>query len=307
MRPSSLPALALALVAASCGATAGTVSRDAPPVPPPAAAPPPATPEEALPGVDLAGLSAYAKQSLASWASETFVACGLPLTVSGALRTHKSCKHAPRMVALARGMAAKGATGPEIKKLVDAYYAGFDRRAAFDLTNMGEPLGDPKARITLVVVSDFTCPFCKITVPAVEAFAKEHAAEVRLFAKPFPIASHPGAQEAAEAGEWARDAGIYWEVQKRLYELDEVPNPDNLAAVIEASGGDGADLKEALAQGKYKGRVAAAQGEGRRANLAHTPSLYMNGRLVDDLSAEGLRFALDDEREWVAHGGWLKD
>jgi protein-disulfide isomerase len=291
---------------AACGVTSGRVGQDPKPVLP-VAEPAPTTPEEALPGVDLSGLSGPARQALAAWANETFVACGLPLTVSGALRTHKACKHAPRMVALARGLAAKGATGPEIDRIVQAYYAGFDRRARFDVASQGAPLGNPDAKITIVVVSDFTCPFCKLFVPSIEAFVKTHGDRVRLFSKPFPIASHPGAQEAAEAGEWARDAGIYWEVQKRLYELDEAPTPDNLAAAIEAAGGDGADLKESLASGRYRDRVAKSQAEARIAGLKGTPAVYLNGRLVEDLTEEGLAFALHDEEEWVAHGSWLRD
>jgi protein-disulfide isomerase len=273
----------------------------------PAAPGAPLEPGEALPGVDLSALSPEQQRTLAAWASETFCSCGCPHTVSGCLRTHQACKHAPRMVKLAMGLVVKGATAPEIGRIVQAYYAGFDRRARLDTASLGEPIGTPGARITLVVVSDFTCPFCKIFVPSVEQFAREHAARLQLYSKPFPIPSHPGAQEAAEAGEWARERGLYWQLSSALYAMDGQPTVDELAALAARLGGDPADLRDALATGRYRQRVGAAQAEARAAGLKGTPTVYINGRMVEDLTEDGLTFALQDEEEWVEHGTWARD
>ncbi len=309
MRPYGLALAALAPFALSCGVVSGGHGgRSTTPIPAAASAPAPVLPpDEALPGVDLSALQPAQREALAAWSQEAFCACGCPHTVSGCLRGHKTCKHAPRMVQLAAGLAAKGATKDEIGRVVEAYYAGFDRRARFDLVGLGAPIGDPAAKVVMVVVSDFTCPFCKISVPAVEQFVKDHAAEVRLYAKPFPLPSHAGAQEAAEAGEWAREQGRYWEMQALLYEMTETPTVDNLAEAARVAGLDPDGLREALASGKYKQRIERAQAEARAAGLTGTPTVYLNGRKLEDLSQEGLAFALQDELEWVAHGSWIRD
>jgi protein-disulfide isomerase len=309
MRPSGLALAALAPLALSCGlVSGGHGGRSTTPIPADASAPAAVLPaDEALPGVDLSALQPAQREALAGWSQEAFCACGCPHTVSGCLRGHKTCRHAPRMVEFAAGLAAKGATKDEIARAAEAYYSGFDRRARFDLVGMGAPIGDPAAKVAMVVVSDFTCPFCKISVPGVEQFAKDHGTDVRLYAKPFPLASHAGAQEAAEAGEWARDQGRYWEVQALLYEMTEVPTADNLAEVARHAGLDPAALREALASGKYKQRIERAMGEARAAGLTGTPTVYLNGRKLDDLSQEGLSFALQDELEWVQHGSWIRD
>jgi protein-disulfide isomerase len=304
--PAALAAALSTLAALSCGVTSGKVGRAPAPVAAPGAAPL-LEPEEALPGIDLSPLSQEQRKALAAWAGETFCACGCPHTVSSCLRTHAPCKHAPRMVRLAMGLAVKGATAAEIGRIVQAYYQGFDRRARLDTAGLGPPMGTPGAKITLVIVSDFTCPFCKIFVPTVEQFVKEHAAAVRLLAKPFPIASHPGAQEAAEAGEWAREKGLYWELSAALYGMDEEPTVDRIAAVVSRLGGDPADLRDALATGRYRERVARSQAEARAAGIKGTPTVFMNGRIVEDLTEDGLAFALEDEEEWIQHGSWARD
>jgi protein-disulfide isomerase len=211
------------------------------------------------------------------------------------------------MVKLASGLVAKGAGLDDVTKIVAAYYAGFDRRKKLDVREFGPPVGGPDAKLTFVVISDFTCPFCKLFVPTIEQFVKDRGDRARLFAKPFPIASHPGSGVAAEAAEWAREKGLYWQLQSALYASDETPTADSVAALVSRLGGDAADLRQALDGGRFKQRVASSQVEARDAGLTGTPTLFLNGRRIEDLSEEGLTFALEDEEEWVQHGSWAKD
>lgn len=298
----------LAALALSCSVTSGTTKTPRLEKPGQAAAPEaPKTPEETLPGVDLSGLTDAQKEVLAAWARGTFCACGCPHTVSSCLAGHKTCHHAARMVKLAMGLVKKGAALPDVNKYVEAYYSGFDRRKRLDVREYGPPLGNPQAKITFVVISDFTCPFCKINVPTIEEFAKARSDRVSLYAKPFPIAAHPGADVAAETAEWARDKGLYWELQGLLYASDEEPTADRMAALVGRLGGDVGDLRAALQSGRYRQRVTSSQVEARDAGLTGTPTLFLNGRKIEDTSEEGLSFALEDEEEWVQHGGWERD
>ena len=298
----------LAALALSCSVTSGTTKTPRLEKPGQAAAPEaPRTPEETLPGVDLSGLTDAQKEVLAAWARATFCACGCPHTVSSCLAGHKTCHHAARMVKLATGLVKKGATLPDVSKFVEAYYSGFDRRKRLDVREYGPPIGNPQAKVTLVVISDFTCPFCKITVPAIEDFAKARSDRVNLYAKPFPIPAHPGSDVAAETAEWAREKGLYWDLQGLLYASDEEPTADRMAAVVGRLGGDVTDLRAALQSGRYKQRVTSSQVEAREAGLTGTPTVFLNGRKIEDVSEEGLSFALEDEEEWVQHGGWERD
>jgi len=253
-------------------------------------------------------LTAQQKAILARVLAEEFCYCGCPHTLSGCLTEHTSCKHAPRMAALAARLAGMGLSGSEIHRILTDYYASFDRskRTRLDVANFGTPLGDPKAPVTIVEFSDFVCPFCAQLRPKLEEFVEKHPGQVKLVYKPFPLAMHPRAQEAAEAAEWARDAGVLWPFYDALFENNKNLDDASLQGYAEKLGKDPADLKKALETQKYRTRVLDAQAEARRGGIQGTPCLFFNGRrhILPDYSDTILEFVLEDEEEWVKSNGW---
>ncbi len=271
-------------------------------------------PDVTLPGVDLSVLSPAQAEVVRRVAQDEFCHCGCPHTLAGCLREHASCKHAPRMAALVVRLAGQGLGSREILKALTEYYSGFDRakRASLDVKGFAPPLGNADAPVTLVEFSDFACPYCQAVRPELERFVLENPARVRLFFKPFPITGHPRAREAAIAGEWARDRGLFWKMHDELFDNPRSLADDDLASYAEKIGGDADDLRKALEQGRNKERIAASQAEARRAGLQGTPTLFLNGRrltlpIAPTEIRESLRFAVEDEEEWSKHGGWARD
>ena len=268
-------------------------------------------PAEDFAGVDVTALSAPQRGVLARVLQDEFCHCGCPHTLGGCLREHRACKHAPRMAPLAARLAGQGLQANEVIRTLTAYYGGFDKakRARLDVKDFGPPLGDPAAPITLVEFSDFACPYCQKLRPELERFVKENAAAVKLHYKPFPLPGHARAAEAALAAEWARDKGFLWKMHDRIFDRPQALSDDDLAAHAQALGGDPADLRKAIAEGRNRARVAASMTEARAGGLRGTPTLFLNGRRLDlpvspqDL-AEVLRFAVEDELEWTKQGGW---
>jgi protein-disulfide isomerase len=305
---------ALAATLAGCAAGAEHHAAAARPAAAPALAaePEPTTPEGLLPGVPLGNLSDPKKAVLAAWARETYCYCGCPHTVSQCLRVHGGCHHAKRMARLASALVSAGADPAEVKKQVTGYYAGFSasKRARLELGAWGPPLGQPDAGVALVEFSDFTCPFCQLFRPVLERFVQDRPGRVRLYYKPFPIESHPDALEAAQAGEWAREKGIFWKLHDRLFEKPHASRLEQSGWARDL-GQDGVDLEAALASQRLLPRVRASQAEAREAGLRATPTLYLEGRQLPVLSVDlvefVLEFALEDEEEWRRSGGWGPD
>jgi len=264
-----------------------------------------------LPGVETDDLSPAQREVLARVVQDEFCYCGCPHTLSGCLREHKSCRHAPRMAALATRLARAGLGQLEILKFLTEYYASFDRqkRARLDVKAYGPPLGDAGAPLALVEFSDFACPFCQALRPRLEAFVTARASRVKLFYKPFPIASHEHAADAAEAAEWARDQGFFWKMHDSLFDSPHALSIDDLAARASRLGGDADDLRQAVEGHRNKARIQASQDEARAAGLTGTPTLFLEGRrlLLPDLTEAGLEFTLEDEEEWKKNGDWVKD
>jgi protein-disulfide isomerase len=262
-----------------------------------------------LPAAVTEGLSADQKAVLGAWAKEAFCYCGCPHTVAQCLREHASCRHARRMATLAARIVRGGAKRADLEKALDAYYASFDRRAKLDVTGFGPPLGNAAAPIALVEFSDFKCPYCQMVRPALEAFVQARADRVKLFYKPFPIESHPGAQECAEAGEWARDKGRFWAMHDALFENPGARTASDLAELASALGLSAAELRQDLEERPHADKIRASMAEARAAGIKGTPTLFLGGRMlvVTDFSDEGLEFTLQDEEEWQAHRGWTRD
>jgi protein-disulfide isomerase len=270
---------------------------------------PPATGEAALPGVALDGLTPEQRQLVLDYADGTFCHCGCPHTLTKCLREHESCRHARRMTGLAVRLARAGARRDELARLVTSYYASFDKRARLDVARFGPPLGAPDAPVTMVEFSDFTCPYCQLVRPILESFVAARKGRVKLVFKPFPIESHPGALELAQAAEWARDQHLFWPMHDALFASPGAHRPDELAGIAREIGGDPESLRAALADGRFLPRIRESQAEARAAGIKGTPSLFLNGRplVLLDYSEEGLEFVLEDEEEWTKHRGWQRD
>ena len=270
---------------------------------------PPTSDATALPGVALEGLTPEQRQLLLDWAKDAFCYCGCPHTVGQCLREHRTCRHAGRMAALAARLVRAGAKKDELARLVTAYYASFDKRVKLDVSKFGPPLGSPEAPVTIVEFSDFTCPYCQLVRPVLESFVEARRARVKLVFKPFPIESHPGALEVAQAAEWARDQKLFWPMHDALFATPGAHAPDELAAIARDVGGDPEALRAALADGRYLPRIHDSQAEARAAGIKGTPTIFLNGRplVLMDYSDEGLDFTLQDEEEWVQHRGWQRD
>lgn len=303
---SPLAALAATILVAGCAA-AGAPAR-------PAGATAPTKvdandPAAVLPGIDLEGLSEAQRHAAAQVALSGFCPCGCPHGLSACLREHTACPHAARTARLAVRLARQGGTAAEIERQLGAYYASFDRRGAPNPASFGPPLGNPDAPVTLIEISDFTCPFCRQLRPSLEAFVTARADRVKLVYVPFPIETHPGALEAAQAVEWAREAGIFWPMHDALFEAVHPLTVDELADLARGLGGDPASLREALESGRLLPKVRSAQAAARAVNVRATPTLFLNGRqlVLQDFSDEALEDALQDEEEWVKHNGWARD
>jgi protein-disulfide isomerase len=161
----------------------------------------------------------------------------------------------------------------------------------------------------MVEFSDFTCPFCQNVRAGLEAFVQARADRVKLFYKPFPIESHPGAVECAQAGEWAREKGRFWEMHDALFANPGAHTVDDLADLARSLGLSPAELREAIADKRYVPRIRESQAEARAAGIRGTPTLFLDGRMLvlTDYSEDGLAFTLEDEEEWRAHRGWTRD
>lgn len=172
----------------------------------------------------------------------------------------------------------------------------------------GSPVQGPKkAPISVVVYSDFMCPFCRDLAAGLKNFLGTSGEQVKIVYKHFPLdrscnpglgsTLHPGACELSLASICAEESGRFWEFHDKVFaqpRWDRATRDDALK--MGASVGlDASTLGRCMDQTGTRGRLAKDVDEGARAGVESTPTLLVNGR---KLSSTGVfLLALDEERK----------
>ena len=147
--------------------------------------------------------------------------------------------------------------------------------------------GNRDAAVTVIVYTDFQCPYCARLDASMRA--PEHLARTRQVYRHFPLDSHPQAAAAAEAAECAGAQGKFWAYSDALFTSAEDLAKDGTFSGLAAA--LALDLKEfngCLASGRFRQRVAEQFAEGKQRRIRGTPTFYVNGKRFSG--------ALPDER-----------
>jgi protein-disulfide isomerase len=164
----------------------------------------------------------------------------------------------------------------------------------YEIATAGRPSSGPAtAPVTIVVFSDFECPRCKAVHGRLDALLKEYAGKVRLVARNYPLEQHALAHKAAEAAEAAAEQGKYWEYAELLFANQGSLTPDKFKQFATQLGLDRAKFDAALDSGRFATLVDGDLEEGTKVGVQATPSVYVNGRPVQDDTTEGLKAAVD--------------
>ncbi|MGC4115931.1 MAG: thioredoxin domain-containing protein [Myxococcales bacterium] len=255
---------------------------------------------------ELANLTASAVEVVAAAAGQlpTYAGCGH--LVRDCLKVHPTCQHAAREVSLLAWLANSGASASEAMAEVQAYYDRFRQpAAAIDLAKAACQ-GPEDAAVTMVVFSDFECPACGTVRPLLEAVAASNP-QVRLCFKYFPLDSHANSRTTAQAAEFAREQGRFWQLHDLMFEHQENLDLDHVVALAATAGLDAGLLRQALAENRYLAVVKGSKAEGKSIGITGTPTILLNGRPFT-LPVDGnyLQRAIEDHTEF-AKGGWTRD
>ncbi|MGB0589980.1 MAG: DsbA family protein [Myxococcota bacterium] len=138
--------------------------------------------------------------------------------------------------------------------------------------------GDVNAPVTIVVFSEFQCPFCKRVLPSLEAVEKEFGEKVRIVFKHNPLPFHKDAFPASEAAMCANDQGKFWEYHDKLFANQRALKGENLTAYATELGLNMAKFKRCMEAGTHKGVISADQELAGKVTARGTPNTFINGR-----------------------------
>ncbi len=165
----------------------------------------------------------------------------------------------------------------------------------FKISTDDQPMrGNAKSTVTVIQFTDFQCPSCATHHPDVEKLVAEFGQRVNFVVRDFPLNQHPDAFVAAEAAEAAREQGKYWEFTSLLYEHQSALSVPDLKRYATQLGLDRAKFDAALESRKFRAQVQRDVDDAERIGVNGTPTFFVNGKLVADISYDAIRIAIEN-------------
>lgn len=109
---------------------------------------------------------------------------------------------------------------------------------------------------------------------------KEYDGRIRLVFKDRPLASHALARPAHEAARCAGAMGKYWEYHDLLFEEQPAFARADLLVYAGEIGLDRAEFARCLDERRFTAEVEADVGQATALGILATPTLLINGRLI---------------------------
>ena len=173
--------------------------------------------------------------------------------------------------------------------------AGPDVEHAYTIPVGKSPVKGPTdASVTIVEFSDYQCPFCARSEPLIQQALAAYPTQVRLVYKHFPlVAIHPQAMNAALAAAAAQRQGKFWEMHDILFANQRALAPEQIREYARQIGLDMAKFEADLQSDEVKALVQEDSQLAQRVGVRGTPTIFVNGKLLQNRSLDGFKQAID--------------
>jgi len=154
--------------------------------------------------------------------------------------------------------------------------------------------GKLNAPVTIVMFSDFQCPACGAAHPILKKIAAEYAGKVRFVVRDFPLTSiHENAFPAALAANAAFKQGKFFEYADILYKNQNALDALSLKKYAADLGLNLQKFEIDLSDAKTAAEVRKDMADGTSYGINGTPTVYVNGIKVRQLTAESFRSSIE--------------
>ncbi|MBA2662653.1 MAG: thioredoxin domain-containing protein [Bradymonadaceae bacterium] len=144
--------------------------------------------------------------------------------------------------------------------------------------------GNLDAAVTIVVFSDFQCPFCARGGQTLDQVRKKYGDQVRVVFKHFPLPFHQQAPAASRAALAAGEQGKFWQMHDLLYANMQRFNQEDMggltSSMAEDLGLDVARFQADMANPAYDAIIARDLTLGQDLGIRGTPQFFINGRHI---------------------------
>lgn len=155
--------------------------------------------------------------------------------------------------------------------------------------------GPADAQVTIVMFSDFQCPACASTHPVLKKAIEAFPGKVRFVVRDYPLESiHENAFDAARAASAANAQGKFFEYGELLYTRQDALDT---ASLLKYAGELGLNVKQFeidFRSEKTAAEIRKDQADGDSYIVNSTPTIFVNGVRVRDLSLDSFKSAIEN-------------
>jgi len=164
-----------------------------------------------------------------------------------------------------------------------------DSTTVLGKADQGRIRGDSSAKLWLIMVSDFQCPYCRQWHDEVFATViRDYVAtgKVRLAYLNYPLSGHQNAMPAAEAAMCASVQGKFWDMHDAIFRTQnqwaELANPtavfDSLATSLGVAAGP---YRSCIASHATRPMILADQARATSAGVRATPTFFLGSDQIE--------------------------
>ncbi len=260
--------------------------------------------------VDFTGMSETQKKLALKVMNAQMCNCGCDMKVAECRLRDSSCR---RSLIFARTIMDAIREGGSEAKVVEAYQAKAstfveakmpdDRGVVYAIQTSGSPVrGRTEASVTIVEFSDFQCPYCKELQETLDQVLKAFPQDVRLVFKQYPLNIHQYAHQASVAALAAHAQGKFWPLHDKLFQNFSAINEENIKRWARETGLNMGQFEKDMQSGKFETAVQKDMADGAGAKVLGTPTIFVNGRRLQERSFEAFKKAIQEELAAIKPG-----
>jgi len=143
------------------------------------------------------------------------------------------------------------------------------------------PAKGPKtAKVTMVVFSDFQCPYCGRVETALRELEQGYGKDLRIVWKNNPLSFHPNAMPAAKAAMAAAAQGKFWEMHDKIFSDQAHLDSSTFERYAQNLGLNVSQFRAAMSDPRIEQDIRNDQQLAMRFGALSTPAFFINGRFA---------------------------
>jgi protein-disulfide isomerase len=144
--------------------------------------------------------------------------------------------------------------------------------------------GPADALVTLVLFSDFQCPFCKRVEETLASLEQKYGSDLRIVWKDYPLPFHERAIPAAVLARVAfvkKGAKGFWQARDAIFEGQDDLNDGTLKGIAKSLGLSWSEIRRAIADHRFTGVLDESEDLAKSLGVGGTPCAFVNGYRVE--------------------------